>query len=116
MQPLLVVDGLKKTYPNFKLNEVSFAVYEDCITGFIGANGAGKTTTIRSILNLISCEAGSIKFKGKDTKKTEKAFKDSIGVVFDEKFYLKKKKICCWKVTVLLKAKGSFLPKQKKCS
>ena len=33
MQPLLVVDGLKKTYPNFKLNEVSFAVYEDCITG-----------------------------------------------------------------------------------
>ena len=87
MQPLLVVDGLKKTYPNFKLNEVSFAVYEDCITGFIGANGAGKTTTIRSILNLISCDAGSIKFKGKDTKKTEKAFKDSIGVVFDEGFF-----------------------------
>ena len=87
MQPLLVVDGLKKTYPNFKLNGVSFAVYEDCITGFIGANGAGKTTTIRSILNLISCEAGSIKFKGKDTKKTEKAFKDSIGVVFDEGFF-----------------------------
>ena len=87
MQPLLVVDGLKKTYPNFKLNEVSFAVYEDCITGFIGANGAGKTTTIRSILNLISCEAGSIKFKGKDTKKAEKTFKDSIGVVFDEGFF-----------------------------
>ena len=87
MQPLLVVDGLKKTYPNFKLNEVSFAVYEDCITGFIGANGAGKTTTIRSILSLISCEAGSIKFKGKDTKKTEKTFKDSIGVVFDEGFF-----------------------------
>lgn len=87
MQPLLVVDGLKKTYPNFKLNEVSFAVYEDCITGFIGANGAGKTTTIRSILNLISCEAGSIKFKGKDTKKIEKTFKDSIGVVFDEGFF-----------------------------
>lgn len=88
MQPLLIVDGLKKTYPNFMLNEVSFAVYEDCITGFIGANGAGKTTTIRSILNLISCEAGSIKFKGKDTKKAEKTFKDSIGVVFDEGFFM----------------------------
>ena len=87
MQPLLEVKGLKKTYSNFKLDGVSFSIYEDCITGFIGANGAGKTTTIRSILNLISCEAGSIKFKGKDTKKAEKTFKDSIGVVFDEGFF-----------------------------
>lgn len=46
MQPLLEVEGLKKTYPSFQLNGVSFSIYEDCITGFIGANGAGKTTTI----------------------------------------------------------------------
>ena len=66
MQPLLEVEGLKKTYPGFQLNGVSFSIYEDCITGFIGANGAGKTTTIRSILHLISHEAGTIKFKGKE--------------------------------------------------
>ena len=71
MQPLLEVEGLKKTYPGFQLNGVSFSIYEDCITGFIGANGAGKTTTIRSILHLISHEAGTIKFKGKDISKTE---------------------------------------------
>ena len=87
MQPLLEVEGLKKTYPGFQLNGVSFSIYEDCITGFIGANGAGKTTTIRSILHLISHEAGTIKFKGKDISKTEKSFKDSIGVVFDEGFF-----------------------------
>ena len=79
MQPLLEVKGLKKTYSNFKLDGVSFSIYEDCITGFIGANGAGKTTTIRSILNLISCEAGSIKFKGKDTKKAEKSLEQAYG-------------------------------------
>lgn len=84
MQPLLEVEGLTKTYPNFQLDGVSFSIYEDCITGFIGANGAGKTTTIRSILQLISHEAGTIKFKGKDISKTEKSFKDAIGVVFDE--------------------------------
>lgn len=56
MQPLLEVEGLKKTYPGFQLNGVSFSIYEDCITVFIGANGAGKTTTIRSILHLISHE------------------------------------------------------------
>lgn len=38
MQPLLEVEGLTKTYPGFQLNEVSFSIYEDCITGFIGAN------------------------------------------------------------------------------
>lgn len=84
MQPLLEVEGLTKTYPNFQLDGVSFSIYEDCITGFIGANGAGKTTTIRSILQLISHEAGTIRFKGKDISKTEKSFKDAIGVVFDE--------------------------------
>ena len=78
MQPLLEVEGLKKTYPGFQLNGVSFSIYEDCITGFIGANGAGKTTTIRSILHLISHEAGTIKFKGKDISKTEKSFSSDI--------------------------------------
>ena len=90
MRPLLEVEGLKKTYPGFQLGGVSFSVYEDCITGFIGANGAGKTTTIRAILHLISYEAGTIKFKGKDISKIEKIFKDSIGVVFDEGFFYDK--------------------------
>lgn len=87
MQPLLEVEGLTKTYPGFQLNEVSFSIYEDCITGFIGANGAGKTTTIRAILHLISHENGIIKFKGKNVSTAEKMFKDSIGVVFDEGFF-----------------------------
>ena len=29
MQPLLEVKGLKKTYSNFKLDGVSFSIYED---------------------------------------------------------------------------------------
>lgn len=83
MVPILEVTGLKKSYQNFMLRDVSFTVPEDCITGFIGVNGAGKSTTIHSILNLVQKDAGTIQFRGKDISKNEKAFKDKIGVVFD---------------------------------
>ena len=46
----LEVAGLKKNYAGFSLN-VSFALEEGKITGFIGRNGAGKTTTIKSLLS-----------------------------------------------------------------
>lgn len=83
MQPILEVSGLRKSYGNFVLHDVSFSIQEDCITGFIGVNGAGKTTTIHSILNLIHKDAGTIKFRGKDVSHDERAFKDKLGVVFD---------------------------------
>lgn len=53
MAAILEVSGLKKSYKNFELKNVSFSIYEDCITGFIGVNGAGKTTTINALLNLV---------------------------------------------------------------
>lgn len=46
------------------LREVSFAVPEKCIFGFIGRNGAGKTTTMKSILGLIKIDSGEITLCG----------------------------------------------------
>ena len=83
MAAILEVSGLKKTYKNFELKNVSFSIHEDCITGFIGVNGAGKTTTINALLNLVHRDGGIIKFRGKDISTDEKTFKDKIGVVFD---------------------------------
>ena len=51
MENILEVTGLNKNYPNFSLKDVSFALPDGCITGFIGKNGAGKTTTLKSILD-----------------------------------------------------------------
>ena len=51
MAAILEVSGLKKSYKNFELKNVSFSIPEDCITGFIGVNGAGKTITINALLN-----------------------------------------------------------------
>ncbi|MBR3291203.1 MAG: ATP-binding cassette domain-containing protein, partial [Bacteroidales bacterium] len=49
---IVSVAGVCKTYPAFRLKDVSFSLERGKITGFIGRNGAGKTTTIKSMLNL----------------------------------------------------------------
>ncbi|GIN86282.1 ABC transporter ATP-binding protein [Heyndrickxia sporothermodurans] len=87
MKPILEIKNLTKSYKNFKLDNVSFSLEEDCITGFIGVNGAGKTTTIKTILNLILKDSGCINFLGENIEQNEGAFKDQIGVVMDEGYF-----------------------------
>lgn len=73
------VNKINKTYPSFKLNNVSFSLEEGKITGFIGRNGAGKTTTIKSMLNLIHTESGDISYFGMPLLENEKEIKQRIG-------------------------------------
>lgn len=87
MKNILDVTGLNKSYENFSLNDVSFTLQEDCITGFIGINGAGKTTTIRTILGLAQKDSGTIKIFGKNMESNEQEIKNRIGVVFDEGYF-----------------------------
>lgn len=87
MNTILDVNGLKKSFGNFSLQDVSFSLEEGCITGFIGINGAGKTTTIKSILGLVLKDAGTIKLFGKEIDKNEQELKNNIGVVFDEGYF-----------------------------
>lgn len=48
MNNILEVSGLRKSYGDFSLNNLSFSLPEGCVTGFIGVKGAGKTTTLRA--------------------------------------------------------------------
>lgn len=84
MRGAIDVVNLTKNYGNFNLNNVSFTVPENCITGFIGANGAGKSTTIKSILRLIRADSGFVRFWGMEIDKHEQEIKDRIGVVLDD--------------------------------
>lgn len=59
---IVEVRNLRKEYPSFRLEDVSFGIERGKITGFIGRNGAGKTTTIKSILNLVHPDSGEISF------------------------------------------------------
>ena len=73
------VNNLKKSYPSFELDNVSFSLEAGRITGFIGRNGAGKTTTIKSILNLVHPDGGEIEYFGIPLHGNEAAIKKHIG-------------------------------------
>lgn len=70
-------------YDGFTLDHINFNVAKGSIMGFIGQNGAGKTTTIRSILNIVKPDEGSINILGRDHIKEEKLIKAHISAVFD---------------------------------
>ena len=71
--------GVCKTYPAFRLRDVSFALETGKITGFIGRNGAGKTTTIKAMLNLIHTDSGEISYFGMPLAGHEMEIKRRIG-------------------------------------
>ena len=86
MDSVIEITGLKKKYDNkFELGEINIDIPSGVIVGLIGENGAGKTTLIKSILNIIKKDKGSIKIFGKDYK--DESVKEEIGVVLDDTFF-----------------------------
>lgn len=78
------IRGLTKKFDGFSMEDLSFSVPKGSIMGFIGQNGAGKTTTIKSILNIIKKDSGSINLLGLDSVENETEIKQRISVVLDE--------------------------------
>lgn len=78
------INNLCKAYKDFKLDNVSLHLPKGTVMGFVGQNGSGKTTTIKSILNLIKTDSGSVNVFGLDAVKHSVTIKQDIGIVFDE--------------------------------
>ncbi|MBP3753505.1 MAG: ABC transporter ATP-binding protein [Lachnospiraceae bacterium] len=81
---VIELKNVTKDYGDFKLDNVSFAVPEGTVCGFIGQNGAGKTTTINLILDVIKRDSGEITLFGESVNKDTAYLREDIGVVFDE--------------------------------
>ncbi len=90
---LLTVTNLCKRYEKFELKNVSFSLEPGYIMGFVGKNGAGKTTTLKSMLNLVHPDGGSVKMFGMDFIPNELAVKQNIAFMFGGIHYYPKKKI-----------------------
>lgn len=82
------IKNLSRTFGDFSLEDISFALPEGSITGLVGENGAGKSTTIKLIMNAIKRDSGEIKIFGTDNRSEEfKKLKEDIGVVLDEAYF-----------------------------
>ncbi len=84
----LELQNVKKSFSNFTLSDISFALPKGYIMGLVGANGAGKTTIIKLILNMLKKDGGTITALGFDSVKEEEALKQNIGIVFDSNLYV----------------------------
>jgi len=77
------VENLVKHYAKVKaVDGVSFAVDKGEIFGLLGPNGAGKTTTIRTMMDIIKPDSGSITLMGQPVSK---ATKSRIGYLPEER-------------------------------
>ena len=78
---LLEIRGLCKNFETFKLQNVDITLEEGYIMGFIGRNGAGKSTTIKTTLNLMNSDGGTVKLCGLEMPKDEIEIKNQVGYV-----------------------------------
>lgn len=82
---IVIIDNLTKLYgETIGVQNLSFSLNEGEIFGFIGPNGAGKSTTIKSIMNLINKNSGSIMVYGKEFEKDDIETKSLIGYLPSE--------------------------------
>jgi ABC-2 type transport system ATP-binding protein len=80
MQKAVDSKGIYKTFGATEaLNDISFAVNESEIFGFIGPDGAGKTTLFRIITTLILPDKGEMKVLGMDCIKDFRELRRNIG-------------------------------------
>ena len=81
MDPIIQVDGLRKTYgETIAVEEVSFDVYEGEIFGMVGPNGAGKTTTIECLEGLRKPDQGTIRVLGMESQHESHALRTRVGM------------------------------------
>ena len=81
---ILELSHLSKSFGSKKvLDDVTFAVPENCVFGFIGRNGAGKTTTMKSILGLMETDSGEIKVNGEKVQYGKNSTNRYIGYLPD---------------------------------
>jgi ABC-2 type transport system ATP-binding protein len=97
------VSDLRITRPDFEVSDISFTIPRGSVVGLVGPNGAGKTTVIRSLLGLVTPDAGEIEVLG-DPAGSSTALSKT-GIVLDQPTAAGD-----WRVDSLSRRLGPFYP------
>jgi len=62
-------DLVKRYSGRAVVNEVSFTIDQRSIVGLLGRNGAGKTTSFRMVIGMVTPDAGTVVFEGREITK-----------------------------------------------
>ncbi len=84
MQTAIRLAGVTKTYPHFKLDNLSLTLPTGEIMGLVGVNGAGKSTTLRILMGLIAADTGDVEVLGLPMPREQVAAKRRIGYASDD--------------------------------
>jgi ABC-2 type transport system ATP-binding protein len=91
MTPAVEIENVTKTFGEFTaVDELSLAVPNNAIYGFIGPNGSGKTTTLRMIMRIFMPDSGHIRVLGEETWQ---AASDRVAYLPEERGLYKKMKV-----------------------
>ena len=78
----LKAENLKKSYKDrMVVKGVNLHINSGEIVGLLGPNGAGKTTTLKSMLNFVHPDCGTVEINGHNISTNEFEVKNSIGFV-----------------------------------
>ena len=81
---MIIVDGIRKKYKKYVLEDVSFSVEKGQCIGILGANGCGKSTLLSIMAGTKKSNGGRIIYNGIDASKNKNIFTDYIGYVPQE--------------------------------
>ena len=85
---MLEIKGINSFYGKAHvLNDLSFDVARGQVVALLGRNGAGKTTTMKSVMQLVVPQTGSVKFQDTDITRMQphKVAKMGLGYVPEER-------------------------------
>ncbi len=96
MQPLLVVEGLRKQYTRGVIKrEVTFSlaadftVAEPAIVGVMGPNGSGKTTLFELITGSNLPSAGRVRIDGRDIHRVRYRERDRLAIHYHQSYQVR---------------------------
>lgn len=81
MFKLIIIDGIRKKYRKYILEDISFSAEKGQCVGILGANGCGKSTLLSIMAGTRKSDGGKIFYDGFDATKNKSIFTKYIGYV-----------------------------------